>query len=300
MTPERWQKLDKLFHEALEREPEARPAFVEQVCAGDDELRQELDSMLDHHEQANSFIESPAYVIDAETIVDDDFAETLIGKTFRQYQIIDLLGKGGMGVVYMAFDNDLHRNVALKCLHDDLLSDSQRVQRFKQEARAVSALNHPNILTIHQIGDLDGRQFIATEFVEGQTLRALLANQSLTLTASLDIVTQVTSALIAAHQAGIIHRDIKPSNVIIEPITTLTSGRTQRAILMDFGTARFITENTILTGSGDVMGTADYISPEQIHGITELDSRTDQYSFGVMTYQLLTGKKPFERNNTWE
>src|SRR5687767_7059902 len=171
MKPERWQRLDELFHAALECEPTARAAFVIAACENDAALRQELESMLAHHEQANSFIESPAYVIAAETIVEDDFAETLIGKTFGQYQIISLLGKGGMGAVYLAFDSELHRKVALKLLHDDLSSESQRVQRFKQEARAVSALNHPNILTIHQIGDLDGRQFIATEFVAGQTLR---------------------------------------------------------------------------------------------------------------------------------
>jgi len=293
MTPERWQKLDKLFHEALEREPEARPAFVEQVCAGDDELRQELDSMLDHHEQANSFIESPAYVIDAETIVDDDFAETLIGKTFRQYQIIDLLGKGGMGVVYLAFDNDLHRNVALKCLHDDLLSDSQRVQRFKQEARAVSALNHPNILTIHQIGDLDGRQFIATEFVEGETLREVIRHKRLSVSESLDIVTQIASALSAAHEANIMHRDIKPENVMVRP-----DGYVK---VLDFGLAKlteaFITNSKlstlINTEQGTIVGTVQYMSPEQARGLA-VDARTDVWSLGVVLYEMLTEHPPFD------
>jgi serine/threonine-protein kinase len=138
------------------------------------------------------------------------------------------------------------------------------------------------------------------EYLTGETLAHILEKQGcLSLDEALPLLRDLASALDYAHQQGVIHRDIKPSNVIVEPVTTLTAGRTQRAILMDFGIARFVTENTILTGSGDVMGTADYISPEQVHGITELDSRTDQYSFAVMTYQLLTGKKPFERNNTW-
>jgi serine/threonine-protein kinase len=138
------------------------------------------------------------------------------------------------------------------------------------------------------------------EYLTGETFSQILAKQErLSLEEAQPLLQDLASALDYAHQQGVIHRDVKPSNVIVEPITTLTAGRTQRAILMDFGIARFVSENTVLTGSGDVLGTADYISPEQVHGITELDSRTDQYSFAVMTYQLLTGRKPFERNNTW-
>jgi serine/threonine protein kinase len=164
----------------------------------------------------------------------------------------------------------------------------------------MAQLRHPNIITIHDYGNQDGLPYIVMEYLTGETLSQILESRAhLPLDEALPVLQDLSSALDYAHQLGVIHRDIKPSNVIIEPITTSTNSRIQRAILMDFGIARFTTENTMLTASGDVLGTADYISPEQIHGLTNLDSRTDQYSFGVMTYQLLTGKKPFERNNTW-
>src|SRR5437899_1141070 len=194
MNPERWQKLDELFHAALEREPDARPAFVAKVCEADDELRRELKSMLAHHEQSQSFIESPAYAMAGADILDEDSSETLVGKSFGSYQILRLLGKGAMGVVYLALDRDLQAKRAIKFLHDEFLGDRQRVQRFKQEARAASALNHPNILTIHQIGEVDGRQFMATEYIDGETLRQLIERRRITLTEALDIATQIASA----------------------------------------------------------------------------------------------------------
>jgi tRNA A-37 threonylcarbamoyl transferase component Bud32 len=216
------------------------------------------------------------------------------------YKNLELIARGGMGEVYKARHPNLNRTVAIKLLSTHFKDDSGFNKRFAREAKTMAQLRHPNIITIHDFGDQDGLPYIVMEYLTGDTLSQIIAkHESLSLEEGLPLLQDLASALDYAHGQGVIHRDIKPSNVIVEPITTLTSGRTQRAILMDFGIARFITENTILTGSGDVMGTADYISPEQIHGITELDSRTDQYSFGVMTYQLLTGKKPFERNNTW-
>jgi hypothetical protein len=216
------------------------------------------------------------------------------------YKDLELIARGGMGEVYKARHPSLNRTVAIKVLSSFFKDDPGFNKRFAREAKTMAQLRHPNIITIHDFGDQEGLPYIVMEYLTGDTLSQIIANQErLSLDQGLPLLQDLASALDYAHGQGVIHRDIKPSNVIVEPITTLTSGRTQRAILMDFGIARFITENTILTGSGDVMGTADYISPEQIHGITELDSRTDQYSFGVMTYQLLTGKKPFERNNTW-
>ena len=216
------------------------------------------------------------------------------------YRDLELIARGGMGEVYKARHPNLNRTVAIKLLSTYFKDDSGFNKRFAREAKTMAQLRHPNIITIHDYGDQEGLPFIVMEYLTGDTLSQLLEKcERLSLDEGLPLLQDLASALDYAHQQGVIHRDIKPSNVIVEPITTLTAGRTQRAILMDFGIARFVTENTILTGSGDVMGTADYISPEQVHGTTELDSRTDQYSFAVMTYQLLTGKKPFERNNTW-
>jgi hypothetical protein len=216
------------------------------------------------------------------------------------YKSLELIARGGMGEVYKARHPNLNRTVAIKVLSAFFKDDPGFNKRFAREAKTMAQLRHPNIITIHDFGDQAGLPFIVMEYLTGETLSQILARQGcLSLDEGLPLLQDLASALDYAHQQGVIHRDIKPSNVIIEPITTLSAGRTRRAILMDFGIARFVSENTVLTGSGDVLGTADYISPEQIHGITELDSRTDQYSFAVMTYQLLTGRKPFERNNTW-
>ena len=220
--------------------------------------------------------------------------------TVGGYSGLDLIARGGMGEVYKARHPNLNRTVAIKVLSTYFKDDSDFNKRFAREAKTMAQLRHPNIITIHDYGAQDGLPYIVMEYLTGQTLSQILENRGhIPFEEALPLLQDLASALDYAHQQGVIHRDIKPSNVIIEPITTSTNSRTQRAILMDFGIARFTTENTMLTASGDVLGTADYISPEQIHGLTNLDSRTDQYSFGVMTYQLLTGRKPFERNNTW-
>lgn len=216
------------------------------------------------------------------------------------YQGLELIARGGMGEVYKARHPNLNRLVAIKVLSSFFKDDSNFNKRFAREAKTMAQLRHPNIITIHDYGEQDGLPFIVMEYLTGETLAQMLEKRErLSVDESLPLLEELATALDYAHAQGVIHRDIKPSNVIIEPITTSAGGRTQRAILMDFGIARFVTENTMLTASGDVLGTADYISPEQVHGNTELDSRTDQYSFAVMTYQMLTGHKPFERNNTW-
>jgi predicted Ser/Thr protein kinase len=216
------------------------------------------------------------------------------------YQGLELIARGGMGEVYKARHPNLNRTVAIKVLSAFFKDDPNFNKRFAREAKTMAQLRHPNIITIHDYGEQEGLPFIVMEYLTGETLSHMLSScERLSLQEGLPLLEELAAALDYAHGQGVIHRDIKPSNVIVEPITTSTGGPTQRAILMDFGIARFVTENTMLTASGDVLGTADYISPEQVHGTTELDSRTDQYSFAVMTFQVLTGHKPFERNNTW-
>ena len=292
MKPERWQKLDELFHLALERQAEARSSFVAQATAGDEDLRRELDSMLLHFEQSNSFIETPAYAVAAEEIVQDE-PEELIGTTLGPYRILDVLGKGGMGVVYRALDDELQRQVALKFLHTELTSDKSRILRFKQEARAASALNHPNILTVFAIGEIDGRHYISTELVEGETLRELMKSRQLNLSQILSITSQISSALSSAHAAGIMHRDIKPENIMLRPDGYLK--------VLDFGIAKLIepsisnseVSTLINTEQGAIVGTIQYMSPEQARGLA-VDARTDIWSLGVVLFEMLVGHPPFE------
>ncbi|HSJ88387.1 MAG TPA: serine/threonine-protein kinase, partial [Anaerolineales bacterium] len=244
----------------------------------------DIDEIQSRNEKMERAAQSPSYNV----------------STVGGYEGLELISRGGMGEVYKARHPNLNRTVAIKVLSAHFKNEPNFNKRFAREAKTMAQLRHPNIITIHDYGEQEGLPFIVMEYLTGETLAQLLEkNGRLSLPEGLPLLEDVASALDYAHAQGVIHRDIKPSNVIVEPITTMTSGRSQRAILMDFGIARFVTENTMLTASGDVLGTMDYISPEQIHGITELDSRTDQYSFAVMTYQMLTGHKPFERNNTW-
>jgi serine/threonine protein kinase/tetratricopeptide (TPR) repeat protein len=292
MNPERWRQLEELFHAALEREPPQRASFVAEVCGSDDDLRHELESMLDHHGQAKSFVESPAYEMAAESIIKDHIDE-LIGKTLGSYQIVDQLGKGGMGIVYLATDQKLQRKVALKILPADLTGDPWRVQRFKQEARAASALNHPNILTIFEIEESDGQHYIATEFVEGVTLRELIEHKDMSLHAVLDASVQIASALSAAHAAGIVHRDIKPENIMRR-----TDGYIK---VLDFGLAKLSEQlgsspeasTAVNTDPGIIIGTVQYMSPEQLRRL-DLDARTDLWSLGVVLYEMVAGQSPFK------
>jgi serine/threonine protein kinase len=293
MNPERWQKLDELFHSALSREGEARAAFLAKACDGDDELLHELQSMLVHHGQAESFMESPAYAGEAEAIVTADVPPRLIEKTVGSYEVLSELGRGGMGEVYLAFDKELKRNVALKFLHANLMVDKRRLRRFQQEARAASALNHPNILTVFEIAEIEGRQFIATEFVEGHTLREVMNSARMNLGQVFNIAVQIASALAAAHRAGIIHRDIKPENLMLRP-----DGYVK---IVDFGLAKLTEEQAgdegeptlIKTETGAAVGTVTYMSPEQIRA-GDVDARTDIWSFGVLLYEMIAGKSPFK------
>src|SRR5437588_11129105 len=214
MKPDRWQQIEELYHAALERPAESRADFLRAACGDDEDLYREVESLLGFKSQAENFIEKPALEIAAKAVAADS-GTSVIGKQIGNYQILSLLGQGGMGEVYLAQDTKLGRKVALKFLPSYSAANRDRLLRFEQEARAASALNHPNILTIHEIGEADGRRFIATEFIDGETLRQRLTSGETKLNEALNIAIQVADALCAAHEAGIFHRDIKPDNIML-------------------------------------------------------------------------------------
>ena len=216
MTPERIQRIKQLYQAALEREASGRAAFLKAECAGDEALRREVESLLAYEMQAKGFIETPAFKVAAGMLAEEK-GQTFTGQQIGGYRVLAKLGAGGMGEVYLAKDTRLGRQVALKVLPPRFTSDAERVRRFEQEARAASALNHPNIITIYEIGQIAGTHFIVTEFIEGQTLRQQMTGARMELATALDVAAQVASALAAAHAAGIVHRDIKPENVMVRP-----------------------------------------------------------------------------------
>ena len=296
MTPERWQQVKELFHAALEREPKFRADFLVRACGADPALRAEVESLISSHEEEGSFIDSPAYQAVAETLAADG-AELKPGARLAQYEVLSLLGAGGMGQVYLAQDTRLGRKVALKLLPASFTQKPDRLRRFEQEARSASSLNHPNIITIHEIGRLDSLHFIATEFIEGETLRQYLRRAQPDMDETLRIAVQIADALAAAHKAGIVHRDIKPENVMLRP-----DGYVK---VLDFGLAKLAAPQAardsdpeaptlarVQTNPGVVMGTINYMSPEQARGL-EVDARTDIWSLGVVLYECATGHEPF-------
>src|SRR5262245_1677341 len=263
MKLERWKQVDRVFQAALERAPEERAAFISAACDGDDSLRREVEALFAADREAGSLIESPAYTAVAPLILNGD-RPSLLGENFRHYRIVSLLGKGGMGEVYRAEDTRLRREVAIKVLHADLDKDADRLRRFEQEARAASALNHPNIITIYEIGEVEGTRYIVTEYVAGQTLRQHLTRaprQQMESKEAVEKALQIAAALAAAHESGITHRDIKPENVMVRPDGLVK--------VLDFGLAK-LTEpqvnvlNTdaptqgMSTMPGVVMGTVTY------------------------------------------
>jgi eukaryotic-like serine/threonine-protein kinase len=295
MKAERWKQVNDLFQLAVERVPGERAAFLDEACHGDDVLRREVDSLLTSSEQAENFIELPAFKV-APELVTNNRTGALVGKLIGHYRIESLIGVGGMGEVYLARDERLGRKAALKLLPDSLTTDETQLSRFKNEARSASALNHPNILTVYEIGSEGNRQFIATEFIEGITLRASLECGRINLHPALEIAVQVASALAAAHDAGVVHRDLKPENIMLRP--------DGYAKLLDFGIAKLTEQRpasddrTVETTAGPqtreglVLGTAHYMSPEQARG-QKVDARSDIWSLGVVLYEMVEGSPPF-------
>jgi serine/threonine protein kinase len=294
MTPEQYQIIKGLFYAALELPADERQTFLRAECQGDSGLLAEVNALIAANEQPGDFLDAPAYEVAAGLLLETTTG-ALVGQRFGPYQILSLLGIGGMGEVYLAEDTRLGRRVALKFLPDYLTVDPSRVRRFKQEARAASALNHPNLITIYEIEAIDGRYYIAMEFVEGETLRQLIKGGRLELAEIIRIASKVAGALAKAHQAGIVHRDIKPENIMVD-----VDGRVK---VLDFGLAKYTQPDpeTPSTGSltnqtktvpGAVMGTSAYMSPEQARGLA-VDPRTDIWSLGVVIFEMIAGQPPF-------
>jgi len=284
---DRWPKIDELFHAALELKPDERAAFLDHSCNGDQVLRDEIESLLTNVATPVDIIDSLP-VVDAIHLLAEDEA-SLGGHVIQHYQILTRIGEGGMGQVYAALDQRLNRNVALKFLPSSLIKDEEQVRRLHNEARAASALNHPNIVTIYELGQEDSLHFIAMEFVDGETLREKPTPVS--FRDVLNIAIQVASGLAAAHEAGILHRDIKPENIM--------AGNDGYVKILDFGISKF-KENQALSATKSIVsseatlaaGTVSYMSPEQARR-ESLDARTDIFSLGVVLFELVAGQRPF-------
>src|SRR5262245_33946675 len=282
--PDRWRKIEAIFQDALRREPAERGRFLEQACADDQSLRKEIEGLLASHKTASAFLASFA-----------SDAESLIGRVFGPYELQSLLGIGGMGRVYQAWDSKLKRHVAIKVLPNEFSRDAQRVARFQREAEILASLNHPYVAAIHDVGQSEESPFLVLELIEGETLADRISRGPLSIAEGLHIAGQIAEALEAAHEKGIIHRDLKPANIKIMP-----DGNVK---VLDFGLARMEADDadfpkgpTQVTVSAQamIMGTAAYMSPEQARG--EVVARqADIWAFGCVLYEMLTGRPAFAK-----
>ncbi len=304
ITQEHWQRIKAIFHSAQECAPADRASFLNSACGDDESIRQEVESLLAADATNEDFLCAPAYELMAGVLADKK-AEFVAGQEVGPYTILSSLGAGGMGEVYLAKDKRLGRKVALKLLPINIARDYRRVRRFEQEARAASALNHPNVCTIHEIGETDnGRQFIAMEYINGLTLRDRMAKKRMKLLEAVNVAAQVAWALEAAHAAGIVHRDIKPENIMLRE-----DGYVK---VLDFGIAKLnerlsklndineaSTIERVQTEPGTRIGTVTYMSPEQLRELP-VDARTDIWSLGVVLHEMVTGTTPFGAPTTNE
>ncbi len=307
MTPTRWQQIDQLLDAVLELPAAERAAFLTQACKDDDELRREVESLLSASDNAGSFINTSAAHNVAQVMAEPPrpsppSSGALVGRAISHYQIIALLGTGGMGEVYRAKDTRLGRHVAIKVLPQHLSSHPDALARFEREAKAVAALSHPNILSIHDFGTDNGLTYAVMELLEGETLRARLQRAPLPWRETVKVSAAIADGLAAAHARGIIHRDIKPENVF------LTSDGLVK--VLDFGIARvkplaasaaetLVSLDVHTTKPGTLMGTIGYMSPEQVRG-DSADAPSDIFSLGCVLVEMLTGERPFARHSAAE
>lgn len=294
MDSDRWKQIEELYEAVLRLDPAERESFLSLTCAGDEALREKLESLIAAAEQADSFLEEPAVGLSL-TLLGLQPA-SLVGQSVDRYQLLKLIGSGGMGVVYLAHDPRLDRNIALKLLPTSITGDQQRVDRFLQEARAAVAISHQNVAHVYEIGEDQGQHFITMEYVAGHTLRHVMKEGAVDAAQALEIAAQILTALVAAHAAGIVHRDIKPENVMIRDDGFLK--------VLDFGLAKLVKNDgaqfgveppfhTSLHTQPELwMGTPDYMSPEQVRR-QPVDGRTDVWSVGVVLYEMLAGRRPF-------
>ncbi len=297
MNAERLAQVEYIYHAVLEVAEDEWPSFLTNSCGVDKELRREVESLLSFSDKPHSLIDVLPLDVAAE-LVRDNHRPNIVGKKIKHYKILSQIGTGGMGDVFLAKDTILERNVAIKFVSTQFSQDAAGLKRFIREAKAASSLNHPNIITVHEVGKTKDTPFIATEFIEGKTLRKVLDNGGLQFEESIDIVVQVASALVAAHSAGIYHRDIKPENIML---------REDRLVkVLDFGLAKIAGMPAIetnvalqtnpndpqLSAPGLVMGTLAYMSPEQAAG-KMTDARSDIWSLGVVMFEMFSGQKPF-------
>ena len=294
MTPERWQEVGAIFERALACAPGERAALLEEACAGDAELREEIESLLATYDDGGSSLDLPPIAGPAVRDALGGF-ESLMGKRVGGYEVVGLVGRGGMGEVYRARDERLEREVAIKVLPPFYSSDPDRLRRFEREARALQMLDHPNVLAVYDVGTHEGSPYIVSELLEGETLGDRLAAGPLDTRDALDFALQVARGLTAAHEKGIVHRDLKPANLFL--------ARGGRVKILDFGVAKLLAPDgrapSLQTASGVVVGTAAYMSPEQAQG-QRVDQRSDVFSFGAILYEMLSGSRAFHRGSVNE